>query len=211
MRLPVRLVFAAAAMLLLSSCWWVGPPFYKGNPADAGPVRPGLYKIDTLGDGKPAQRYRITWRPDGTIVFTPLKQGKDASVWSSVMTRFAVPGRDLWIVQDAEGDDRTEVSYGLMELHGDVLSAMLAIDCESTAEIVRAAGGEVGEDTATNIEDSDVATTNAMQAELAVPAKSMGGPTCRFRDRASLERALRAYIAANPRLPERVRFKRIGD
>ena len=25
MRLPVRLVFAAAAMLL-SSCWWVGPP-----------------------------------------------------------------------------------------------------------------------------------------------------------------------------------------
>ena len=41
MRLVVRLAFAMTAALLLSSCWWVGPPFYKGDPADAGPVRPG--------------------------------------------------------------------------------------------------------------------------------------------------------------------------
>ena len=73
MRLPVRFVFAAAAMLL-SSCWWVGPPFYTGNPADAGPVRPGVYKADILGDGKPAHAYRVAWQPDGSVLVTPLPQ-----------------------------------------------------------------------------------------------------------------------------------------
>jgi hypothetical protein len=77
MRLPVRLALAIAAAILLSSCWWVGPPFYKGDPADAGPVRPGVYKVDLLGDGKPAHLNRIAWQPDGTILFTPLRPRKD--------------------------------------------------------------------------------------------------------------------------------------
>jgi hypothetical protein len=212
MRLPARFAFAAVAVLLLSSCWWVGPPFYTGDPADAGPVGPGLYKIDTLGDGKPAHVYRIAWQPDGTIVFTPLGHGKDESAWSSVMTRFAVPGRDLWIVQEVPAADQTEVSYGLVERHDDELWATPAIDCDSTAPIVRAAGGDVDEpEAASNVADDEpMGTSNEMQADPGAPAKG-GGATCRFRDRASLERALRAYIAANPRFAERIRFKRIGD
>ena len=73
MRPVLRLAFAMIAATLLSGCWWVGPPFYKGDPADAGPVRPGAYKVDLLGDGKPAHLYRVAWQPDGTILVTPLR------------------------------------------------------------------------------------------------------------------------------------------
>ncbi|WP_157093972.1 hypothetical protein [Sphingomonas mali] len=212
MRLPVRLALAAVAALFLSSCWWVGAPFYKGNPADAGPVRPGVYKVDLLGDGKPAHLDRIIWQPDGTILFTPLRPRKDEQPSRLVMVRFAVTGRDLWIVQDMPEEGQTEVTYGLAELHGEVLWVSPLIDCDSTAEIVRAAGGEVEEEAVTNTEDSDAPlTTNSIQAVPAAPAKPVGGATCRFKDQASLERALRAYIATNPPLPERIRFKRIGD
>lgn len=211
MRLPVRLALAIAAAILLSSCWWVGPPFYKGDPADAGPVRPGVYKVDLLGDGKPAHLNRIAWQPDGTILFTPLRPRKDEEPTRLVMVRFAVAGRDLWIVQGTP-EGQTEVTYGLAELHGEVLWVSSLIDCDSTAEIVRAAGGEVEEQSLTNTEDIDASpSSNSMQAEPATRANAAGGATCRFKDRASLERALRAYIATNPPLPERIRFKRIGD
>ena len=211
MRLPVRFVFAAAAMLL-SSCWWEGPPFYTGNPADAGPVRPGVYKADILGDGKPAHTYRVAWRPDGSVLVTPLRPKKGQEPASYVTVRFAVPGRDFWILQEVPGADQTEVSYGLVELHGDELWASPVIDCDSTAAIVRAAGGDVDErEVVSNVADDEpMETTNEMQADPGAPAKR-GGATCRFKDRASLERALRAYVATNPQFPERIRFKRIGD
>lgn len=212
MRLSVRLVFAAAAILFLSSCWWVGPPFYKGDPADAGPVRPGVYKVDILGDGRPPHRYRIAWPPDASVLVTPLRPGKDEKPSHLTMVRLATAGRNLWIVQDMPEEGETEVTYGLAELHGDVLWMSPVIDCDATAEIVRAAGGEVEEQAITNVEDAEAAPeTNSMQAAPAVPAKQAGGATCHFKDRASLERALRAYVATDPQFPERIRFKRIGD
>ena len=210
MRLPVRLVFAAAAMLL-SSCWWVGPPFYTGNPADAGPVAPGVYKADILGDGKPAHAYRVAWQPDGSVLVTPLRPKKGQEPGSYVTVRFAVPGRDLWILQEVPGAGQTEASYGLLELHGDELWATPVIDCDSTASIVRAAGGDVDEqEVAGNVADDEPLATNEMHADPEATAKSSGA-TCRFKDRASLERALRAYIATNPLFLERIRLKRIGD
>jgi hypothetical protein len=208
----LRLAAAVTAAMLLSSCWWVGPPFYSGNPADAGPVKPGVYKVDILGDGHPGHAYRIAWQPDGTIRGTPLKTRKDEEPSSTVMVRFSASGRDLWIVQEVAGEGQSEVSYGLAELHGDVLWALPIIDCDSTAAIVRAAGGEVEDEAASNVEDADVAaTTNSMQAESTGAAKPVGGATCRFKNRASLERALRAYVGSNPRFVTRMRFKRIGD
>jgi hypothetical protein len=198
--------------MLLSSCWWVGPPFYTGNPADAGPVKAGVYKVDILGDGHPGRAYRIAWQPDGTIRVAPLKPRKDEEPSSTVMVRFSASGRDLWIVQEVAGEGQTDVSYGLAELHGDVLWALPIIDCDSTAAIVRAAGGEVEDEAVSNVEDTDAAvTTNSMQADSTVAAKPVGGATCRFKNRASLERALRAYVASNPRFVTRMRFKRIGD
>ena len=197
--------------MLLSSCWWVGPPFYTGNPVDAGPVRPGVYKVDILGDGHPGHAYRIAWQPDGTIRVTPLKPRKVEEPSSTVMVRFAASGRDLWIVQEVAAEGQTDVSYGLAELHGDVLWALPIIDCDSTAPIVRAAGGEVEDEAVSNVEDADVVATNSIQAEPTVAAKPVGGATCRFKNRASLERALRAYVASNPRFMTRMRFKRIGD
>ena len=212
MRPVLRLVFAMIAATLLSSCWWVGPPFYKGDPADAGPVRPGAYKVDLLGDGKPAHLYRIGWQPDGTILVTPLRPRKDEQPSRVIMVRFAAAGRDLWIVQDLADEDKTEVSYGLAELRGDVLWLAPVIDCDETREIVRAAGGEVEEPATTNAEEMEAApTTNSVQAEPAGSPKRAEGATCHFKDRASLERALRAYVATNPRFPERMRLKRIGD
>ena len=200
------------AATLLSSCWWIGPPFYTGNPADAGPVKPGVYKVDLLGDGRPGRTFRIAWQPDGTIRVTPLKPRKDEEPSSTVMVRFAASGRDLWIVQEVAADGQTDVSYGLAELRGDVLWALPIIDCDSTVAIVRAAGGDVEDQAASNVEDSDVAaTTNSIQGEPTIAAKPVGGATCRFKNRASLERALRAYIASNPRFVARMRFKRIGD
>lgn len=212
MRLPVRLALAVAAAVLLPSCWWVGPPFYKGDPADAGPIRPGLYKIDLLGDGKPAHRYRIAWQADGTILRTPLRPRKDEGPSQLVMVRFVVAGRSLWILQDMPSDGESEVTYGLAEVRGDVLWVSPVIDCDSTKDIVRAAGGEVEEQVTTNVEDAELTpATNSMQAESTVVAEPGNGATCHFKDRASLEHALRAYVATNPQFPERIRFKRIGD
>ena len=213
MRLPLRFLAAAAAVMLLSGCWWIGPPFYKGGPADAGPVRPGVYRIDEPGDGKPGVRARVTWPPDGTLRFTAFKPGKGDEPASLVMVRLAVPGRDLWIVQQQAEKDQTDVSYGLAELHGDELWISGVIDCQGTMAIVRAAGGEVDEgEVASNIEDADPSLAmNEMEPEPGDGEGRMGGPECRFKDRASLERALRAYIATNPPFLQRIRFKRIGD
>jgi hypothetical protein len=211
MRPVLRLAFAMAAATLLSSCWWVGPTFYKGDPADAGPVRPGVYKVDLLGDGKPAHFYRVAWQPDGTILTTPLRPRKDEESSRVIMVRFAATGRDLWVVQDLADEDKAEVSYGLAELRGDVLWLAPVIDCDTTADIVRSAGGEVEEPATTNVEDADVAPAAHSTQAQPVAAKPNAGATCRFRDRASLERALRAYVATNPRFAERIRLKRIGD
>ncbi|MDB5678775.1 MAG: hypothetical protein JWM94_1777 [Sphingomonas bacterium] len=205
-----RIVIVAAVAMVLSGCGWVGPPLYKGDPTDAGPIKPGLYKIDVLGDGKPAHLYRIAWLPDGSTSWTPLRSKKKEEPWRQIAVRFAVPGRQVWILQDAPDEGQTQVDYGLAELHADILWVMPFIDCDSTAEIVRAAGGEVEDNEASNVVEA-----NDMSPSIDPPTPKISekptGQRCRFKDRDSLERALRAYIASNPTKWVRVRFKRISD
>jgi len=70
--------------------------------------------------------------------------------------------------------------------------------------------GGIGEAVSNVVEADDVAP--AMTA--AQPPPPAGKPTnqsCEFADRASLERALRAYVAGNPAFSLHLLLKRIGD
>jgi len=205
----LRWIVVALTALLVSGCWWQGARFYKGDPADAAPIKPGLYRVDVLGDNKSARTVRVAWLPDGSVTTTFVKPRKDDKVGKFVFVRFAVPGRDLWITQDASGDGEV-VPYGLIELRGDTLQAMPMIDCDSNAAIVRAAGGTVsgGQTPTDNVADMDV--SNASDA-VPDPTATPTNQDCTFPDRASLERALRAYIKVTPVLPLLVRIQRIGD
>lgn len=204
MRLRLAVVLGAA--LLLGGCWWEGPAFYKGDAADAAPIKPGLYKIDVLGDGKSAATVRVAWLPDGSISATPRKPSKDDGPSRLIMVRLAIPGRDLWVVQDMPAQPVDTVSYGLLERRDDTLSAIPFIDCDSTVAIVRAAGGTVT--TNPRIEPARAIDDPPSPSNAAPPPTNQ---ICTFRDRESLERALRAYVATDPNFPVRIRLKRIGD
>ncbi|MGN6820789.1 MAG: hypothetical protein ACTHJR_19195 [Sphingomonas sp.] len=223
MRLPVRFVFAAAAVLL-SSCWWVGPPFYKGDPADAGPLKPGLYEtetsgaLDQLGKGTTQSRMvvRVVWRRDGSVRWSDPRKPGDRMTF--VAARLAIAGRDMWVIQnDFDKRHRGDAdlrAYGLMEARGDTVWLLPALDCDETADIVRAAGGTVSggmvETAASNVADADMIGNEIATDEPPEDDKRVM-QTCAFADRASLERALRAYVAAHPDFPEHIRFKRIDD
>lgn len=218
----LRLAAAVTAAMLLSSCWWVGPPLYTGDPADAGPVKPGLYKAEMIdapdqpgGQGTTETfSLRVAWLRDGSVRWTPVgARAKDRMNFIAV--RFAVPGRDLWIVQNRLDKQKQARLYGLMEMRADGLWVLPAIDCDTTADIVRAAGGTVsgGSEAASNVVDAD-----AVAPEMAAPPEPVSSPTgkptnqsCEFADRTSLERALRAYVATKPAFSLHILFKRIGD
>lgn len=218
----LRLAVAVAAAILLSSCWWVGPPLYTGDPTDAGPVKPGLYKAETIvaADQPGGQSttetspLRVVWRRDGSVRWTPVGQrAKDQT--NFVAVRFAVPGRDLWIVQNGLDKGKDTRLYGLMEMRADGLWVMPAIDCDATADLVRTAGGTVsgGNEAVSNVVDADDVAPEMAATPEPSPSPT-GKPTnqsCEFADRASLERALRAYVATNPAFSLHIRLKRIGD
>lgn len=221
-RLVLRLAFAVTPAMLLSSCWWVGPSLYTGDPADAGPVKPGLYKAETIDvpdqpGGKSATEtftLRVAWLRDGSVRWAPVgPHAKDRM--NFVAVRLAVPGRDLWIVQNRLDKEKDTRLYGLMEMRADGLWVMPVIDCDSTADIVRVAGGTVsgGSEEVSNVaEAADVAPE--MTAPPPPSPPHAGKPTnqsCEFADRASLERGLRAYVATNPAFSLHIRLKRIGD
>lgn len=204
----LRWIVAALVAVLVSGCWWQGAPFYTGDPADAAPIKPGLYRVDMLGDHKPARTVRVAWLPDGSISWTFVKPRKDEKTTKAVMVRFAVPGRDLWIVQDA-GEGKDLAAYGLAELRGDTLRSLPVIDCDSTTDIVRAAGGTVsGGQTPVAGADAEPANlSDAIPDAVATPTNQ----NCTFPDRAALDRALHAYLKVKPVLPLLIRIRRIGD
>lgn len=222
MRPVLRLTLAMIAATLLSSCWWVGPPLYTGNPADAGPVKPGLYKAETInasdqpGGQSTTETFtlRVAWLRDGSVRWTPVGPGAKDKL-NFVAVRLAVPGRDLWIVQNRLDREKDTRLYGLMDVRPDGLWAMAAIDCDTTADLVRAAGGTVsgGSEVVNNVAVADdVAPEMAATPEpSSSPASERTNQTCEFADRASLERALRAYVATNPAFSLHIRLKGIGD
>jgi hypothetical protein len=208
--------------MLLSSCWWVGPPLYTGDPADAGPVKPGLYQAEMIdapdqpGGQSTTESFtlRVAWRRDGSVRWTPVgPRAKDRM--NFVAARFAVPGRDLWIVQNRLDKGKPARLYGLMEMRADGLWVMPAIDCDTTVDIVRAAGGTVSggsAEVASNAVDADEAAPKMPAPEpSSSPAGKRTNQSCEFADRASLERALRAYVATKPAFSLHILLKRIGD
>ena len=194
-----------ALALLLSGCFWQGPAFYHGDPSIAGPVAAGRYKMDILGDHKPASPMIVTRLGDGSFFFDEAKPTTNDHGEHLVFAPLAMAGRNLWIVQITNGfassrppGSADDVTYGLVEWHGDVLEMNQAIPCEGSEAIVRAAGGIVTE---RSEPDADGTPDHPREANT----------VCRFTDRAALERALVAYAGLHTAFPIRVRLKRIAD
>ena len=183
--------------LLLSGCWWEGPAFYQPDPANPGPFEPGPYKIDFLGDHKPAERTRITRATDGTTIITD--RTKPASnTEEMVFARLPLPGRTIWVAQwRSAGSVEQERSYGLVERNGNLVAMNVPLGCQGNEALVRGAGGSVSDEDTVDADGNKVG--------------KLTGPTCRFTDKASLERALLAYVTAHPGFRANVRIKRIGD
>jgi len=200
-----RYLATIALAPLLAGCFWQGPAFYKGDPSIVGPITPGRYKVDILGDHKPAFRAVVTRLEDGSFLLDQAKPTGDDHGEHMVFAPLAMAGRNLWIVQTTNGfvssrppGSADDVTYGLVEWHGDVLEMNQAIPCEGSEAIVRAAGGIVTE---RSVLDADGTPEHPREANT----------VCRFTDRAALERALVAYAGLHPTFPVRVRLKRIAD
>ncbi len=141
---------------------------------------------------------------DGSLLVDDAKPTSDDQGDHIVLAPLAVTGRDLWIVQTMNGPvDRVpaaddDVTYGLMERRGDILAMSATIDCVGTEALVQAAGGMVSRMSASD--------------PHGMPSRpDSSDVTCRFPDRASLERALVAYAALHPQLSVRVRLTKIAE
>ena len=180
----MRNLFSLVAALLLSGCFWEGSAFYRPDPAQSGPLSPGLYKLDSADKSAP-QRLEVRRADDGALLVAEPQDflgGKPSRV---VLAPLAAPNRHLWIVQTQIGDTADPVAYGLLESDGGALILDPALDCQGNEALVRAAGG-------------------AIEGES-------GSPSCIFSDRAALERAMIAYAAARPGFEKPARLTRIGD
>ena len=196
----MRLARTLATLLvaaLLSGCWWIGPAFYQPDPADPGPFEPGLYTMDILGDHKPAERLRMVRAPDGGMKFKdPAKPDGDSD--DVVFARLPLPGRTIWIVQWRSGESSDQGrGFGLVERDGNLVAADVPLTCQGSEALVRSAGGSVTDEDTVDADGNKIGKVT--------------GPTCGFADKASLERALIAYVAAHPGFHATVRIKRIGN
>ncbi|MDB5705240.1 MAG: hypothetical protein JWN66_2356 [Sphingomonas bacterium] len=173
------------AALLLGGCFWEGPAFYTVDPARPGPLAPGLYQAETPDDGSAPDRLRIGRAADGALLVAPPEDYETGHPTRVVLAPLPVPGRQLWVVQARIGEPDDPVAYGLLDSAGGTLMLDPALHCEGSQALVRAAGG-------------------AVEGEG-------GSPSCVFKDRATLERALAAYAGAHPGLDKPTRLTRIGD
>lgn len=219
----VRIVLAVMAAMMLASCWWAGPAFFTADPTDAAPIKPGRYQISALdtSDAKAREksvRVRIVWEADGTTRWIQSEPGKPDDVTKAIMARLSFSGRDLWIVQSPLEKSSAPVMtprpgttapylYSLVEMRAGVMWMLPVIDCAATADIVRTAGGTVTDTLPlTNQIDLGADTGNMTDDDPPPAAKD-----CTFPTRATLDTALKAYLATNPTFTQRLRFKRLGD
>jgi hypothetical protein len=180
----MRTLLTILAALLLSGCWWEGPVFYPPDPAAVQPLRAGLYEV-TDSDGK-VEQSRMVRNPDGSFGPGAEEKGDHSKLF---FVPFPMPGRNLWISEMISTNPaKPGAAYGLIEPNGDIIAHSFVIDCESTADMVRAAGGVV------TVKQGEMAQTS-----------------CRFNDAASLERGLKAYATAHPKLDDEIHLKRLGD
>jgi hypothetical protein len=183
-------MIALLLAMLLGGCWWQGPVFYQPDPAAAAPITSGLYDL-VGGDGK-VERTRLVRAANG--MFVNPKDGRGSG--GLYFVPFPVAGRDLWISEiiPAHPDTAEMAIYGLIERRADGIAASLIIDCAGNEALVRAAGGVV----------SDASDLHPVPEEP-------HNPTCTFNDKASLERAFTAFVAAHPHLETQGQLKRVGD
>jgi len=180
----MRSLLSLLAALLLSGCFWEGPAFYRPDPGQSGPLSPGLYKIDSADKSAP-QRLLVRRADDGALLIAAPEDFQGGRPSRVVLMPLAAPGRHLWIVQTQIGDTADPVAYGLLESDDAALILDPALDCQGSEALVRKAGGTVeGEG---------------------------GSPSCIFKDRAALERAMIAYVGAHPGFEKPARLTRIED
>ena len=171
--------------LLLSGCVWEGPAFYQPDPAQPGPLSPGLYKAENPDDGSAPDRLRVGRAGDGALLVAPPEDYRDGKPTHVVLAPLAMSGRQLWIVESRIGETTDDVAYGLLESSGGALILDPAITCQGSEPLVRAAGGTI---------------------------EGEGGSSgCVFHDRAALERAMIAWAGAHPGFDKPTRLTRIGD
>lgn len=200
----MRAVATIIASTMLSGCWWVGPVFYKPDPAASAPLSAGMWE-GTDADGK-VSSHRIVRYPDGAFGPGP-GEAQDKS--RLVFRPLPVKGRDLWITEMTSDDPaKDEATYGLAEREGEEVDLLPLLDCEGNEALVQKAGGKV-EKAETEKAISDLPDANA-KGQTEIDPKSIG-TTCTFADAASLERALTAFAALHPRLDGGARLKRKGD
>ena len=179
-----RTVAALLTVLLLSGCFWEGPAFYHPDPGQSGPLSPGLYKVDSADKSAPP-RLEVRRADDGALLIAAPEDFQGGKPSRVVLMPLAAPGRHLWIVQTQIGDTADPVAYGLLESEGAALILDPALDCQGSEALVRKAGGTVeGEG---------------------------GSPSCIFKDRSALERAMIAYVDAHPGFEKPARLTRTGD
>jgi predicted small lipoprotein YifL len=188
MRLRSAIVLGAA--FLLCGCWWSGPVFYPPDAAAVQPISAGSYEMRSPEPGDKPDKGRFVRLANGAWA-----DGVDAKGW---MFFFRLPGtsRDLWIVETIIADS-PDAGYGLMELAGVGWTINPLIECRGTQQIVRSAGGVV--------ENNDPPGTDGSPDR-----PNSSNLSCRFDDRAALERGLLAYATAHPRLAGGT-LTRIGD
>lgn len=192
---PLLVILAA---LLLSGCWWIGPPFYAADPAAPAPLSAGRWSA-TNADGS-VKESRLVRYPDGRFGPAP---GEAQDNGRLSFHPLPLPGRDLWVSQltstQGKGD---EAIYGLAEVRDGAVELLPLIDCEGNEAAVRAAGGAI------KVVPAD--RTAPPDASGEIDPKNVG-TTCLFANAGALERALTAFARHHPRLPGAARLRRVGD
>nr|WP_299853693.1 hypothetical protein [Sphingomonas bacterium] len=187
-------------------------------------MAPGWYRVDVLGKNERPIVQHVEWLANGETRTTPRRVTREDGVGHFVATRLEVPGRHLWIIQ-SRGDEKPDTAaiYGLVERHGDLLDIAFPIDCDSSAEIVRAAGGTVSGGSRPEAIDMTPTETRRHRRKGApdphVEPTTVMTPTtgpvqnqhCTFADRSSLERALVAYATAHPHLDGGLLLRKLSD
>src|SRR5207245_1983103 len=138
----MRSLLPLLAALLLSGCFWEGPAFYRPDPAQNGPLSPGLYKIDSADKSAP-KRLEVRRADDGALLIAAPEDFQGGKPSRAVLVPLAAPRRHLWIVQTQIGDTADPVAYGLLESDGGALILDPALDCQGSEALVRKAGGTV--------------------------------------------------------------------
>ena len=170
----------------LSACWASQSSFYTPDPKAPQPFSNGLW-----ADVKsPAESARMTRLPDGRWLVEPKNGG--GPMKPSPLTFAPVPAgaRKVWIAQvPFDLPQFHAAAYELGEARRDGTVNFSELKCAGSEALTKGAGGTVKVDKNFN----------------------NGQPSCTFTTRASLEKAVGAYLKGHDPLPESSVARRTGN